>query len=236
MAEVSVPEDTKIAADLIKAEYVALRDAITKSIDKQHQIMLGGYLLTATILGYVFASKDQSQPLLMGLAVIPFAFLAMSALWVVEANRMVRASYYLAYVLWPAIAARILSLDAYKPWDVWIRDPEHVPTDTRKRQRLFQVIVAAVIPILASIGSLALAISAAVELPLRLAGLISLGVLCAAGWVVVGKHVWLVANLRGDQDRPRSAIADTAVVASHAEPVVAYLAGPRPQPPPVHLP
>jgi hypothetical protein len=51
MADVGVPEDTKIAADLMKAEYVLLRDVITKSIDKQHQIMLGGYLLTATILG-----------------------------------------------------------------------------------------------------------------------------------------------------------------------------------------
>lgn len=77
---------------------------------------------------------------------------------------MVRASYYLGYVLWPALAERISALKTYNPWDVWIRDLENFPTDTRQRQRLFQVIVAAVIPILASVGSLYVAISVAVEL------------------------------------------------------------------------
>lgn len=84
------------ALDRLKLEYEALRSEIRQSIDKQHQILLAGYAAIAAIFGYGYA-RTQETPL-VGLA-IPAISLAMTALWAVECNRMVRASYYIGHRL-----------------------------------------------------------------------------------------------------------------------------------------
>lgn len=92
------PDDYTI--DILKEEYSALRTEIVQSISKQHQITLSGYGLTAVLVGYVLQANNQPWEMFV---VIPFILIAMTSLWTVECNRMVRASYYIGYILWPSL-------------------------------------------------------------------------------------------------------------------------------------
>jgi hypothetical protein len=136
-----------------KQEYNTLRAEILQSIDKQHQIMLGGYVLTATIFGYI-VSKG-SQPVWQALAVIPFALLAMTSLWAVETNRMVRASYYIGKELIPVMMEES-GIKLYSNWEAWVRSQDAVSKDFRTRQHHLQLIASCGIPIIVSICALAL--------------------------------------------------------------------------------
>src|SRR5438477_6037081 len=102
--------------EILKLEYEALRKEICQSIDKQHQVLLAGYGAIAAIFGYAFARPQSTRLIALS---IPGVCLAILALWTVECNRMVRASYYIGYVLWPAI--RTGADRGFAGWETWIR-------------------------------------------------------------------------------------------------------------------
>jgi hypothetical protein len=137
----------KTVTEINKEEYIALRSEILQSIDKQHQIMIGGYLLTATIFGYIISKG--TEPVWQALAIIPFASLGMTALWAVEANRMVRASYYIAHFLWPQFA-RQPDVQGLTSWEAWIRSRHGIAGQFGKLQDRLQMVVTSVMPMLAS--------------------------------------------------------------------------------------
>ena len=133
--------------EICKEQYTALRSEILQSIDKQHQIMLGGYALSATIFGYIVSKGDWH-----GLPVIPFTFLAMTSLWAVETNRMVRASYFIAFELLPKMINLVSSEQQGIPnWESWVRSDVNHAKDFCKRQHYLQMLVAFWIPLLVSI-------------------------------------------------------------------------------------
>ena len=109
------------AIDIVLEEYKALRTEIAQSIVKQHWIVVGGYALAGTIAA---AIMKESKPNLNGLLLIPLVFLSSTSLWLVEANRMVRASYFIAYVQWRRLQelADGNAIDDYDGWEHWIRD------------------------------------------------------------------------------------------------------------------
>lgn len=89
--------------DLYKEEYIALRAEILQSIAKQHQITLAGYALTGAIVGAGYTVTKEFS--MVSSLAIPLVLLAMTALWVSERNRNIRASYYIGYFLWPELLA-----------------------------------------------------------------------------------------------------------------------------------
>src|SRR4051794_33858364 len=72
--------------EAMKLEQTDLRAEIKQSIDKQHQILIGGYALVGSLLGYIATKWPNIPPIIF--FVIPFVFLAMVSLWAVETNRM----------------------------------------------------------------------------------------------------------------------------------------------------
>ena len=134
-------------ADILREEYVALRAEICQSISKQHEITIAGYGLASAALGYIIGSSSID---LRALAIIPLVFLAMTCLWSVECNRMVRASYYIGYVLWPEMCQ-----DLGKPknsgWETWIRIRTGEEGAFRTRQDFFQQIVIVFLPVILSL-------------------------------------------------------------------------------------
>lgn len=109
------------AIEIVLEEYKALRTEIAQSVVKQHWIVVGGYALAGTIAAAVL---KEEQPNLNGLLLIPLVFLSSTSLWLVEANRMVRASYFIAYVQWRRLQklADGNAIDDYDGWEYWIRD------------------------------------------------------------------------------------------------------------------
>lgn len=105
-----------MSTEILLAEYQSLRAEILQSISKQHQILLGGYGLALTTFGYSLGTRGNSV-----LIAIPIIFLAMSALWLVECNRVVRASYYIACILWPEIRKAADDYVGPAGWEDWIR-------------------------------------------------------------------------------------------------------------------
>jgi hypothetical protein len=100
----------------------------------------------------------------LSLATVPFIFLAVASLWTVEANRMIRASYYIGHVLWPIIK-RELEMSDPTGWETWIRQmvkPEDMLGSShavqanlfRKMQHILQSFVAFYIPCVASFVTL----------------------------------------------------------------------------------
>lgn len=86
-----------IEFEFVRLEYEALRKEICQSIDKQHQIVLSAYGLIAALFGYAYVrpatALSTSQIQWTALAAVPFVFIAMSALWTVECNRMVKVPF-----------------------------------------------------------------------------------------------------------------------------------------------
>lgn len=117
-------------------EYKALRAEIVQSISKQHHILLSGYAFSATLTGLLIGVPDARVAFLL----IPYAFISMAALWAVECNRMVRASYYLAYYSWPGMG-----------WESWIRRTKGDERRFGRLQHWLQMLVVVGIPFLASI-------------------------------------------------------------------------------------
>lgn len=151
---------SKQSFELLKLEYEALRKEICQSIDKQHQILLAGYAAIAALFSYAFA-KTQSTALVP--LSIPCVCLFMSALWTVECNRMVRASYYIGYVLWREMRTTA-AYAGIAGWESWIRSsrtgakgtqPSHASA-FRLIQSESQYLVVLVIPVAVSLIAIAL--------------------------------------------------------------------------------
>ncbi len=139
--------------EVLKEEYVALRAEICQSIAKQHQITLAGYGLVSAASGYII---DASQ--WKAFIAIPTLFIAMAALWAVECNRMVRATYYIGYVLWPEICALISRSNA-DGWEIWIRLSEGNEGSFRRWQHLLQCMVIIIVPIIFSMVAIVISAS-----------------------------------------------------------------------------
>jgi len=140
-----------------KEQFIALRNEICQSIDKQHQIALGGYGLSAAIFGYMLGMKTPNFDILI---IIPFIFLTMTSLWTVECNRMVRAGYFIGKFLLPTMQEEAHIVDGNN-WETWIRSEDRHATIFRKIQNHLQLFVIVIVPILISIicliiGSLSL--------------------------------------------------------------------------------
>jgi hypothetical protein len=134
--------------ELLKEEYIALRSEICQSIAKQHQITLAGYALVSAATGYMISASHWRA-----LIAIPPLFIAMAALWAVECNRMVRAGYYIGYVLWPEICV-LVGRSTSDGWETWIRLSEGNEGSFRKWQHLFQSIVIILIPLILSLTAI----------------------------------------------------------------------------------
>lgn len=150
---------------LLSLEYTALRAEIVQAISYQHQILLAGYGATGAYFSYVLAKLPDTASL-VALVAVPFILLGMTSLWAVECNRMVRASYYIARILWRALRKEVApepeSLAHWEAaeWEVWIRasDSRSVASSFRVRQHRAQSIVVFWGPflfsVLASIGAM----------------------------------------------------------------------------------
>ena len=136
-------------AELLREEYVALRAEICQSIAKQHHITLAGYGITSAAFGYLISSSNVDCKVFM---VIPLLLAAMISLWAVECNRMVRASYYIAYVLWPELCA-LAERKNIGGWETWIRLPNGNVGRFCKYQNYLQQIVIVIVPFILSITS-----------------------------------------------------------------------------------
>ncbi len=145
------------SASLLKEEYVALRAEICQSIAQQNRILLTGYAASATTVGIVLGSSSVGPK---PLVVVPLILLAMIALWAVECNRMVRASYYISYVLWPELC-KIAGTMAFAGWESWIRTEGGKEGEFRLRQHRFQLVAVVYVPFALSIAAVIAAAAAA---------------------------------------------------------------------------
>jgi hypothetical protein len=142
--------------EILRDEYQVLRTEICQSIEQQHQIMLGGYGLAAAAAGYIIGAQNADTKSLL---IVPFVLIAAMSLWAVECNRMVRASYYIAYILWDKMLNEVghSSEDEARGWESWIRIESGHAREFGKRQDIFQRIVAVYVPIVLSIAVNAIA-------------------------------------------------------------------------------
>lgn len=181
--------------DLLKQEYNALRGEILQSISYQHQILLGGYAAAGAFFSYLVSTKSDYLIALIG---IPFLFIGMTALWIVECNRMVRASYYIGHVLWPAMQKCIpvcnetswLSVE----WEVWIRRKTGTEAKFRVRQDVAQLTVVLYTPALLSVIAFICAWSAAVDCRMKVS-IALMGLLSVLAWCYVGSQARHVSDL-----------------------------------------
>jgi hypothetical protein len=193
--------------ELLKEEYVALRAEICQSINKQHQILLLGYGVVASLMGYSFkpapatlASPDghvlTAQVLWEVIAIVPVVLLAFGALWIVECNRMIRASYYIAYDLWPRMHKAVIDTPAEGDgWERWIRRRSGPAAEFGRTQHFMQMFVALFLPLIVSaVLYLFLFINAPV--PVRMVS-IATCTLASVGWIVIVFHFPKVSNLAG---------------------------------------
>lgn len=167
--------------DLLKQEYGALRSEIIQSISYQHQILLGGYGATGVYLGYLVGKPAEYLPVLI---VVPFILLGMASLWIVECNRMVRASYYIGRVLWRALRKCVDECDdahwLCAEWEHWIRSTSGAASSFRLRQHRAQSVVVLRGPVALSLLSAGVAVyrgwkvGSSLGIALAIAGLVSL--------------------------------------------------------------
>lgn len=143
------PECHSTFLKFLLTEYSALRTEITQSIAKQHSIAMGGYGLAAAMAGHLVTNNAWA-----GLVVIPMIFTAMISLWAVECNRMVRASYYLAYESWKQLKIEIVALEGFGGWESWIRENSGDAGEFKNMQNMFQLIVVLWVPALLSLVAL----------------------------------------------------------------------------------
>jgi hypothetical protein len=178
--------------DILREEYLALRAEICQSITYQHQILLGGYGLAATVVGAIAASVPLDN---RALIVIPIVLLGMSSLWAVECNRMVRASYYIADVLWPRLC-KLTNCPGESGWETWIRAEDYEAGRFRRRQDILQQAVTITIPILFSIGATVGAATGHEPIPWIVATLILGLVVQVPFWILVRTQIRAISDLR----------------------------------------
>ena len=139
-----------MATDPKELEFQALRAEILQSISMQHRILLAGYGALATFGGFLVAgSYDWPVP-----AVLPMLAIATTALWTVECNRMVRASYYLAIHVWPALGPASQAAASVEGWERWIRSEDSAATEFRSIQDRMQLVVVGWIPVGATVAGM----------------------------------------------------------------------------------
>ncbi len=182
------------AVDLMKQEYLALRAEIVQSVEFQHRILIYGYGGAGVLFGYISAVNP--QPMWFALICLPLILLAMIAQWVVECNRMVRASYYIGHVLWPEMCRAVPGMPNAVGWEKWIRRTEGVESDFRVRQDVAQRFVVRLLPGLLSLlcTVVALVQAFAQGLLLGLGGLV-LAVVLLLLWCRVFREVGKVSDL-----------------------------------------
>jgi len=169
-------------------EYLALRTEICQSIVQQHHILLSGYGATAAAAGVVLGS-DKVGP--KALLVIPIVLLGMVSLWAVECNRMVRASYYIAYFLWPSICPASVG---HLGWEAWIRI-DRDEGGFRKRQHTFQRFAVLYVPFLLSVTAVVVAASSVWEKPRWLNSIIGFNLILLLIWIYMFVEISKISNL-----------------------------------------
>jgi hypothetical protein len=186
-------ERESMAFELLKEEYTSLRAEICQSITYQHQILLGGYAASGALFGYIATAQE---PLWTALAALPFAFLAMASLWIVEYNRMVRAGHYIAYFLWPQWkdAAGCKEDPRFKTeWEIWVRMKAGIAESFGKTQHQQQRMVVIVVPLLASVLSAAIAVYTSWQRRREVHGLQVLAVLVV---IVTALILWTMLSVK----------------------------------------
>ena len=177
-------------SSILKDEYVALRAEICQSITQQHHILLSGYAAAGAAIGVVFGSSNVGPKALF---VVPMILLAMASLWAVECNRMVRASYYIAYVLWPALC-KAHGMPSTSGWESWIRIQDGNEGAFRRRQDKYQRIVVLYLPSGLGVAAISIAIGDALATPMWLYPILGFGALSFIIWV------YLLASIRHISD------------------------------------
>ena len=177
--------------DILKDEYVALRTEICQSIAKQHQITLAGYGLTAAIIGYILGASSID---FRSLIVIPFIQIAMASLWAVECNRMVRASYYIGYQLWPSLC-KIVKSDKIDGWETWIRIQDGNEGEFRKRQNYLQQIVIIFVPFLISLSATFIVFINVLKDKFWFCSIIAFGAFLILVWIFIYRNTKKISNL-----------------------------------------
>ena len=178
------------AEEVLKEEYVALRAEICQSIAKQHQITLAGYALVSAATGYMISASHWKA-----FVVIPLLFVAMAALWAVECNRMVRASYYIGYVLWPELCTMV-GRSNVDGWETWIRKASGNEGSFRKWQHLLQCIVLIVVPLICSVAALTVSVYDSKEDSLlQVWPILLFGIVLIVVWSVLYRAIRRVSDL-----------------------------------------
>ncbi|MEQ1842814.1 MAG: hypothetical protein ABL994_20635, partial [Verrucomicrobiales bacterium] len=198
----------RLRNDLLKLEYAALRAEILQSISYQHQILLGGYGATGVYCGYILGKPVEYLPALIA---VPFILLGMASLWIVECNRMVRASYYIGSILWPALRATIDASDdphySAAGWEGWIRTAPGAPAQFRLRQHHAQAVVVFRGPLVLSASAAAIAVYQSYFLHLHASQwevwiCYSLATLIALLWLRIGLDLRQISDLGASKFPP----------------------------------
>lgn len=133
--------------DILKEVYGVLRVEIGRSVAKQHQILLGGYTMVTLMLGYAFGRDAVSHDAAIA---IPLLVLTMSSLWLVEANRLVRASNFIAFKIWPKLEL-LAELPSDLNWEIYCyQKVTKLQQRSCVNQHLGQMMVTVVMPLVVS--------------------------------------------------------------------------------------
>jgi hypothetical protein len=173
---------------ILKDEYAALRSEICQSIVQQHQILLSGYGASAAVMGFILGSSSIGPK---GLFIVSIILLGMVSLWAVECNRMVRASYYIGYFLWPQICEGS-TIPHSGSWEVWIRCNDG---DFRRRQDLFQQVAVLYLPFLFSLATVSLAAWTAWGDNGWFYSIIIFGIISIPAWIYLLLEILKISNL-----------------------------------------
>lgn len=142
--------------DLLKEEFISLRAEIAQSITFQHRILIAGYAASGAIVSILvsvwvrFSDDALKNEVWLGLMIVPFVLLAMIALWTVECNRMVRASYYIGEVLWGEMCATV-AYERGADWERWIRITDGMAGEFGKTQDDQQRLAVWAVPVILSV-------------------------------------------------------------------------------------
>lgn len=134
------------------------------------------------------------------LFVVPVILTAMVALWAVECNRMVRASFYIATELWDRIRNDESRDDG---WETWIRRSDGIEGRFRKRQHHLQKIVTLYLPCgLTAVGFLLSLISNRADLAWFLP-ILALALLVFVIWVYLLLEIPKISDLGSEWTRTK---------------------------------
>ncbi len=183
--------------ELCEMEYASLRQEICQSIELQHRILLAGYAAAGLVFGYASAVKE--GPFWPTLICIPYILLGMTALWIVECNRMVRASFYICSNLWPTLTKGHKIPIADFGWERWIRNEQTDPHRFCARQHEAQFIVAVGLPLVLSGISIVIAAYAAHLKNMHYGLFLGAGFVAFCFWPQILKHFFAISKLSNTQ-------------------------------------